>query len=111
MIEIESKNLEKLDAFYRRIVDGANRSGQVCFGDFNGHLVFSTETIDQVYTKVIGRDYTEFGFYESLLKEYWHWPGYCDYIAKVFNTGSDEEWENVKGKLKGNVESLTRKLD
>ena len=98
MIEIKGKKFETLDSFYSRLVDGANRSGQVCFGNFNGKFIFSTESIDQAYKKVTGRNLEEFNVYLKLIDEYIHDPSCCDYLSKAFN-GSDEEWSKAKERL------------
>ena len=100
MIQIEPNKIERLYDFHRRLVDRHNRTGQVCFGEFNGHTVFSSDTIDQAYMNVIGRSYTEFCSYEKLLEEYHHFPGLCDYLSKMFNTGTLSDWLNAKKEVR-----------
>lgn len=60
MIEVKFSIGDNLDSCYKRLKERSKEENDVCFGKFNGHEIYSTETLDEVYLKVTGKAKSEY---------------------------------------------------
>jgi len=60
MIEVKFYIGDSLDSCYKMLKERSKEENDVCFGKFNDHEIYSTETLDEVYLKVVGKTKTEF---------------------------------------------------
>ena len=60
MIEIQFFIGDTLDSAYERLVKTAEEKKEDCYGKFNDNLIYSTDTLDEVYQKVTGKTKAEY---------------------------------------------------
>lgn len=58
-----------IDKAYETLLNEAKTCGEGCFGTFNGKEIRSTETLDEVYTKLTGKTKAEFDQAQKEWKE------------------------------------------
>jgi hypothetical protein len=49
-----------LDQTIDLLYDEADKTNEICFCEFNGKKIYSTDTVDEAYMKVLGKTKTEF---------------------------------------------------
>lgn len=81
--------MKKIEFYAGQELDEAYQELQInapCCGEFNGKVLYSTDTIDEIYTKVLGMTRQEHN-------EYWR--------------KKDEEYERKKAEFKAKIPQLT----
>lgn len=60
MKEIEFYPGESIDSAWKKLLKESAECEDTCFGKFNDHEIFSTDTLDEAYVKVTGQTKAEF---------------------------------------------------
>lgn len=60
MLKIEILGATNLDDAISELKQASEKCNQVCYADFNGNEIYSTDTIDEAYNKVVGCSKTDF---------------------------------------------------
>lgn len=97
-----------IDQAWKKLLNESAESGETCFGKFNGKEIYSTDTLDEAYVKIIGETKAEYD------KEMQDWrdeyrrkeeehkasipglvPVYCDKARGVILEDQYEYWDKI----------------
>ena len=85
MKEIRIPGGTNLDEAIELLKKEAEKAGQPCFGEFNGRTLYSTDTVDEAYIRVLGKTKAEFD--DEMRK----WKEEYDKEEREFTKGKDRE--------------------
>jgi hypothetical protein len=97
-----------IDQAWKKLLNESAESGETCFGKFNGKEIYSTDTLDEAYVKIIGKTKAEYD------KEMQDWrdeydrkekehkdnipnlvPGYCEKARGVILEDQYDYWDKI----------------